>query len=101
MSQHRTLHRTIIIIPTTPKNSFHHYLKKNRWKDYTVNKSLKTSISNIDQFIKAMRSECAVIISPNNSVVSKSAAISIIEKSNEKSFVYNELEKKGFYILFS
>ena len=51
-------------------------------EDYTVHKTLKTSISDIDQFIKAIRSECAVIISPDNSVVNKSELISMIEKSN-------------------
>ena len=63
------------------KSSFHHYLKKNPWKDYTVNKTLNTNISDIDQFINAIRSECAVIIFPKNSIVSKSEAISLIEKS--------------------
>ena len=53
----------------------------NPLKDYTVNKTLNTTISDIDQFINAVRYKYAVIISPKNSIVSKSEAISLIEKS--------------------
>ena len=87
MWQHRNLHWTVPIylplqIGVALQNLlFINTLRKIIERITLLNKTLKPYISYIDQFTKAITYGCAVIISPNISVVGKSEAILIIKKS--------------------